>query len=306
MMLDGLIIEGGLQLANNIISDGTAKHKYIVLVTDGFPTTYVRRIDGSGNIIGYDTHVDYADLKPGNIENAGEDGYFYNFQLNDGDKDRDNQPGRWCYYGTSYSDKGADKAQAMAQSIHSKGINIFTVGVDVEGQSIQKYINQDLSLADIDKDGTGETVKDHSVVDTYDKGDDVTVEDYPYIIESVDPATNVIKDINGNVLTGYRLWLAAKIAGGNDLARADSIRYCDGSKLADLQGALSQILRKIKEINEQAIQDTYITNDPMVTTLILYIFIIKMVVLLMETYQEHMSRMVRIQQHIVTRLTGLF
>ena len=75
-----------------------------------------------------------------------------------------------CLYGTSYSDEAAIRARKKAAAIKASGTIIFSIGVDVAGQTIQKYITQ------------SENAKDHSVVDrtgtTYEIGDASSTEAY--------------------------------------------------------------------------------------------------------------------------------
>lgn len=109
-------IEAGLKMAQDMLRDASNKNKFIILLTDGFPTTYV-----SSGYSGYDTY---------DVTGA----HFY-----------DHVVGRPCRYGISYSDTAAIKAREMAESIKSSGTTIFSIGVDVGGQKIQTYINQSTS-----------------------------------------------------------------------------------------------------------------------------------------------------------------
>lgn len=121
-------IEGGLQLAKNILDNqSTARFKFIILLTDGFPTTYIESNKTSTtSITGYNTmmglpHTNYNETKA----NSAVDGYFANTRAK-----------VQCGGGTSYSNKAALKAQSVAQSIKASGINIFSVGIALKSQDI--------------------------------------------------------------------------------------------------------------------------------------------------------------------------
>lgn len=114
-------IEGGLRLAHNMLDQSSAMFKHIILLTDGFPTTYSdtsKDMTSLTGITGYPTE--------GNAENR-----FRNRKLN--------LP---CSYGTDYSDEGATRAQREAASIRSSGIYVHTVGVNIGSQSIQTYLEK--------------------------------------------------------------------------------------------------------------------------------------------------------------------
>lgn len=125
-------IEAGLQLASNMLASSTAEQKYIILITDGFPTTYIESgRNSTEKIKGWDVQRT-AKNPPATKPTAPKDGLFWDFVKN------------MACSGTSYSDTAAIKARNVASGIKENGINIFTIGVDIsnESQTIQKYINQ--------------------------------------------------------------------------------------------------------------------------------------------------------------------
>lgn len=138
-------VEAGLKMGYDMLSKVDQEHKYIILLTDGFPTTYI-----SSGYKGYDPYTPTGD--------KGTDGVFYDFVT-----------GKYCSYGTSYSDKAAIRAHSMATSIKSKGVTIFSIGVDVGGQTIQGHIDSTVG-------------KSHSIVDrtgtTYEIGDETSSVSY--------------------------------------------------------------------------------------------------------------------------------
>ena len=118
-------IEAGLKMAGDMLDNSNASTKHIVFLSDGFPTTYI-----NNGYIGYDPY-DSA-----------------------GDRFYDNTSGQKipCSYGASYSDEAAIRARKMATKIKTKGINIYSIGVDVGGQTIKQYVDQtngkDFSVVD--------------------------------------------------------------------------------------------------------------------------------------------------------------
>lgn len=142
-------IEAGLKRAKDMLDGSSASKKYILFLSDGFPTTYIQ-----SGYTGYDTY--------------------------DGNRFKDRVLNKPCSYGTSYSDEAAIRARQMATTIKNSGIGIYSVGVDIGGQTVQKYIDQ--------TDG-----KNHSVVDRYSTS---------YEIGSADSAD------------AYRNWLRNKIGSG--------------------------------------------------------------------------------------------
>lgn len=108
-------IEAGLKMGRDMLANAANENKFIIFLSDGFPTTYVK-----SGYTGYDPYTPSG--------TPGSDGVFY-----------DSVCSKYCKYGTSYSDKAALKAQAMAAEIKDSGIQIFSIGVDVGNQTIKKY-----------------------------------------------------------------------------------------------------------------------------------------------------------------------
>lgn len=116
-------IEAGLKMGRDMLASASNQNKYIIFLSDGFPTTYI-----SSGYSGYDPY----------------DG--------SGTRFRDRVLNKPCSYGTSYSDEAAIRARNMANSIKNEGIKIFSIGVDVGGQTVQMYVDQtngkDFSVVD--------------------------------------------------------------------------------------------------------------------------------------------------------------
>lgn len=120
-------IEAGLKLGSDMLARVKNKNKYIIFLSDGFPTTYI-----SSGYNGYDPYDST--------------GRFYDHVLN-----------KPCLYGTSYSDEAAIRARKKAMSIKDGGTKIFTIGIDIGKQKIQTYITQSEKAAEhsvVDRTGT--------------------------------------------------------------------------------------------------------------------------------------------------------
>lgn len=113
-------LEGGIRCAADLLTSSavTNQNKFIVLLTDGFPTTYVDK--DSTKYEGYNPYCEEG--------TPGMPGVFY---------DKVNE--RYCTGGTSYSDEAALRAAAAAQEAKDAGLEIFTIGVDIGGQTIAQY-----------------------------------------------------------------------------------------------------------------------------------------------------------------------
>ena len=111
-------MEAGLKLARDMLAGAKNRNKYIIFLSDGFPTTYI----SSG-------YSGYNPTSSGGDWNA--DGTFVN-----------RRNGYYCKYGTNYSDKAAIRAREMAGSIKNSDIEIFSIGVDIGGQSLPDFLSQ--------------------------------------------------------------------------------------------------------------------------------------------------------------------
>ncbi len=130
-------VEGGLKRAYDMLETSGNSNQYVILLTDGFPTTYL--VDNSADSTNYNGYEPYT-----SSGTVGTDGVFYDSVLR-----------TYCKYGTSYSDKASIKAREMATYIKSKKAKIFSVGVDVAGQTVQQHINNSSSSNSIvDRTGT--------------------------------------------------------------------------------------------------------------------------------------------------------
>ena len=111
-------IEGGLQVAYDMLYNNNEtkdiKNKYIIFLSDGFPTTYLWKDYLGHDAIRSDKGILYDDLR--------------------------DKP---MTYGTNYSERGARKAQEKATSLKNKGTIIYSIGtgIDKNAKTIEDYDN---------------------------------------------------------------------------------------------------------------------------------------------------------------------
>lgn len=201
-------IEAGLQLGWDMIKNSTQEHKYIIFLSDGFPTTYLNNTTNAA----YDGYTPVS-----SNGTAGNDGVFYDSVLK-----------LYNIYGNSYSDKGAIKARKMATSIKNAGGTIFSIGVDIGGQTIQTYITQsEKAAASTDK---------FSVVDrtgkTYELG------------SATDPKA-------------FKNWLGNSIGSGY---------YYDSNDAEGLKDAYESIFNEIQHLRHEESKAEWIACDPLPIT----------------------------------------
>ncbi|MDY5349479.1 MAG: SH3 domain-containing protein [Candidatus Ventricola sp.] len=133
-------VEAGLAMASDMLNKVSNENKFIIFLSDGFPTTYI-----SSGYSGYDPYDST--------------GRFYDHVLN-----------KKCLYGTSYSDEAAIRARKKAAAIKGAGTTIFSIGVNVAGQTIQNYITQSEKangFSVVDRTGTTYEIGDASSTESY-------------------------------------------------------------------------------------------------------------------------------------------
>lgn len=108
-------IEAGLKMAEDMLYNDPAvkdiENKYIILISDGFPTTYIE-----SGYNGYKNRMDSVSFTA-TKDNHNLDGVFY-----------DEVSNKSVLYGCDYSDKGAKKAQELATKIKNRGTTIYSIG----------------------------------------------------------------------------------------------------------------------------------------------------------------------------------
>lgn len=123
-------IEAGLKMAYDMLYNDIAtkdiQNKFVIVLSDGFPTTYVK-----SGYTGYNNATPNA-----TANNRNNDGMFY-----------DNVRKVPCSYGADYSDKAAKRAQEQATKIKNKGAIIYAVGsgIDANAKTVDDFVNLHLS-----------------------------------------------------------------------------------------------------------------------------------------------------------------
>lgn len=126
-------METGIVKAQQMLEAGNSPNKYMIFLTDGFPTTW--GLPGTS----FTTNTTSTNgIEPYDSEGK----IMINRTITDSNGNVRNLP---CSYGTSYSDTAAHWAEQHAAEARAAGIKIFAIGVDVAGQSIRTYEGQDES-----------------------------------------------------------------------------------------------------------------------------------------------------------------
>ncbi len=201
-------IEAGLAMAYDMLEASDTKNKFIIFLSDGFPTTYMKT--GTTTYKGYDPYTGSG--------TPGTDGVFYDSVMK-----------VHCKYGTSYSDKAAIRARQKATAIKKNNTKIFSIGVDVAGQSLQYYINQSQN-----------DMKSFSVVDRTGT---------TYEIGTANSADSFI-----NWLRGSATDTSVGIGSGY---------YYDSNNSTELNAAFQQIFDEIKRLQIESTTNIWTALDPL-------------------------------------------
>ncbi len=198
-------IEGGLKRAWDMLEKEPQSNKMVIFISDGFPTTYIK-----SGYTGYDPYTGSGTKYT--------DGVFY-----------DGVKGRYCDSGTSYSDKAAVYARQMAVKMKEAGVTIFSIGVDVGGQTIKRHVDNFANSTT-------------TVVDRWDSSR------YP---------NNTGYEIGSYDQKGaYENWLK-----GTETTGIGSGYYFSSSNQADLDHAFGQIMVTIKLEREQQTEGLWVATD---------------------------------------------
>lgn len=201
-------IEGGLRMAHDMLKESNASNKYIILLSDGMPTTYLKSTT---------TYEGYEPYSDGNVGSApGVFGY---------------TPKKWgCWYGTSYSDRGAQKAREEATRIKNNNIDIMVVGTGINSENfdtIQDYLDHE-----------GGNASGFSVVDSEVDGS----EGNEFEIGAADD-----KD-------SYVNWLTTKIATDDQYYNSDD---------SSIKEVFNEIFKEIQDQLKTSTEASWVANDPM-------------------------------------------
>lgn len=216
-------MQAGLRMAADMLANATNQHKYIIFISDGFPTTYLK----SG----------YTGYNPSSSSGTKDnDGVFYDDTLN-----------KWCMYGTSYSDTAAIKARQLAVQLKADGVNIFSIGVDVGGQTLWSYHNQSVNA-----DG-------FSVVERRNEADYYRNNGYEIgtMHDEIDK-TSVTNAEKTAMAQDFKNWLKGSATTG-----IGSGYYYDSTDLSGLNAAYDAIFKTILELNASSSHLDWVTTDPM-------------------------------------------
>lgn len=218
-------IEAGLRLGQNVLNQSKAENKFMILLTDGFPTTYYEGHNSASttSITGYDPHVSTGSI--------GDDGYFY-----------DALTGMPCKYGTSYSDKGAKYAKEAAAAIKANDITLFTVGINIGGQDISSMVR----------------AGSYSVVDCF--ATENAAGSYTATEPNADGKVLLTSDTSSYLIgkdgESYAEWLA------NNISSAPAY-YSNGNDLSSLNNAYANFNKTIITTIENAALAKWVASDPM-------------------------------------------
>lgn len=220
-------IEGGLQLAQNLLKDSSAAHRFIVLITDGFPTTYIHSgSDSQTAVYGYETSPSTGGVYY-------EKNRFYDHEWG--------TSGVECS-GTSYSDTAAIRARQAAERIKQSGIDIFSIGIGLT-QTIKGHIDSASGWGSIVERGKGITGGRFEI------GSETDTNAYRSWLGG--------NGKNGGIGGGPNLRAGSEVYDGSHGA------YADANTLSVLNNVFGKLIAQFETINEQSIKDTWIAADPM-------------------------------------------
>lgn len=133
-------MEAGLRMGRNLINSSQSKNKYIIFISDGFPTTYSNLTSDSNGYSGYNVYMKNINkyYQNSSTKNASTEGIFYNENTNE-----------LCTKGVSYSDEAARRAASVANTIKNEGTKIFSIGIGLTKQKLEDLYT---SYIDVDKD----------------------------------------------------------------------------------------------------------------------------------------------------------
>ena len=239
-------MESGLKMGNDLLNTTSVKNKYIIFLTDGLPTTYIR----SG----------YEGYTPANTTHNSNKGYvegnFYNFVKNK------------KVPGTNYSEFGARKAELQAYGMKNKGIKIYSIGVGITSQSTLYHLQYEANDNGYALDQTVDTdteINNHN----YTSGVTYRVPRYYTILPGVNvPSKSATTDASVrakyNDSSYYETWLSEYI-GSDSIGTNKKNRkyYYDSDNKEALESAYNKIFEDIKEMTSQEINASWVAEDPM-------------------------------------------
>lgn len=231
-------IEAGLQMGADMLAGVNNKNKFIIFLSDGFPTTYI-----SSGYKGYDPYTPSGTLD--------KDGVFYNSVITPLYKSQNNSNKTiYCDYGTSYSNTAAIRARNKAASIKSSGVKIFSIGIDVGGQTILGYTKQDYNSTY--RSDNYPAWRYFSVIEC--KSNQGVSMSYINDPENSGKKMPIYKGLEiGEGGSDYKEWLKNSIGSGY---------YYDSTKAAELNAAYDEIFSEIKKTVGESTKADWVASDP--------------------------------------------
>ncbi len=239
-------MESGLKMGNDLLATTSVKNKYIIFLTDGLPTTYIK----SG----------YEGYTPANTTHNSNKGYvegnFYNFVKNK------------KVPGTNYSEFGARKAELQAYGMKNNGIKIYSIGIGITSQSTLYHLQYETTGDGYILDQTVDTDTEKNN-HNYTRGVTYRVPRYYTILPGVNvPSKNATTDASVrakyNDTSYYETWLSEYI-GSDAIGTNEKNRkyYYDSDNKTALENAYKEIFNDIKEMTDQEINASWVAEDPM-------------------------------------------
>lgn len=238
-------MEAGLKKANDILETTNVKNKYVIFLTDGLPTTYIKE-GYTGYIPRSAAHDSTASYYKGN---------FYNFEIG-------KSIGTWDNAGTNYSEWGARQAELEAYNMKKSGIKIFSIGIDIANQkSIYhlQYASNSQYASTVDTDYEANNYK-YTQNNTYKKARYYTI--LPGVNVTSRGQTDEIRKQYYDKTDYYRTWLSEYI--GSDTLDSNARKYYfDSENKQALKEAYQNIFKMIKELSSTESLATWVAEDPM-------------------------------------------
>lgn len=239
-------MESGLKMGNDLLATTSVKNKYIIFLTDGLPTTYIKS--------GYEG---YTPAKTTHNSNKGYvEGNFYNFVKNK------------KVPGTNYSEFGARKAELQAYGMKNNGIKIYSIGIGITSQSTLYHLQYETTGDGYVLDQTVDTDTEKNN-HNYTRGVTYRVPRYYTILPGVNvPSKNATTDASVrakyNDTSYYETWLSEYI-GSDAIGTNEKNRkyYYDSDNKTALENAYKEIFNDIKEMTDQEINASWVAEDPM-------------------------------------------
>lgn len=221
-------MEAGLSHAKDMLNRTNIKNKYIIFLTDGLPTTYVKEYDATN-----DKYIGWGVNTTGTHEATATEGYFYNYQHE-----------KKITLGTNYSDLGARKAEELAKTIKNSGVKIYSIGVGMGSHySMQHYLNV-MTTETVDSDTEANNLAYYG-------------DRYYAILPGVNiPSTHKNAETEYSKTQYYKDWLRDYVGSGTNY-------YYDSTNKKDILAAYKTIFEGIKQMTESSSQATWVAEDPM-------------------------------------------